>query len=58
MSYDPRAAYYARMTPAARRGISRREASAHENMGGHDSNYRDSNSNSNSNSNSKVSKDK
>jgi len=56
MSYDPRAAYYARMTPAARRGNARREASAHENMGGHDSNYRDSNSNSNSNS--KVSKDK
>lgn len=59
MSYDPRAAYYERMTPAARRGNARRAASAHENIGGHDSNYRDNlSSNSFNSSSSKSVKDK
>ena len=49
MSYDPRAAYYARMTPAARAGNARRESSQHSNMCGHDSNYNDSKNQSNNN---------
>jgi len=55
MSYDPRAAYYARMTPAARAGNARRESSQHSNMGGHDSNYND-NKNQNSNNDQKRGK--
>ncbi len=41
MSYDPRAAYYARKTPAAKRGDSRRAQSSHSNQGGNDANYTD-----------------
>lgn len=58
MSYDPRQAYYARMTPAARAGNARRSNSQHSNMGGHDSNYSDTNKPDNSGSPRKEDKEK
>lgn len=40
--YDPRQAYYDRMTPSAKRGDARRRGSKYaDSIGGDDSNYRD-----------------